>query len=171
MQSNGVECEEGVDAVIGRQPHLVESICEIWREFTDLHVEQVVVKRSNLQVDALDLRVAAAVRLLGPCDFSEKAHEISKSAAGEKVRFLRKLEIVLRELTACIVYGRRVRTRHLDVERQWNLPRDIAGVDRLRPHPLIGFRSNADGFHLDLIFRFLGQVITIESEGFAKRIE
>src|SRR5438105_1029915 len=103
MQANRIECEEVVNAVIGRQPHLMESVFEIRREFPDLHVEQVVAKRSNLQVDALDLRVAAAIWLLGPCDFPEEAHELSESTAGKKVRFLGKLEIVLRQLTTCLV--------------------------------------------------------------------
>src|SRR6266487_1044346 len=122
-------------------------------------------------MDALDLRVAAAVRLLGPCDFSKEAHELSESATGKKVRFLGKLEVVFRELTPCLIDRGRIDACHLDVERQWNLSRDVARIDGFGPHSLVGLRSDADGFHLDLIFCLFGQVVTIETEGFTKRIE
>src|SRR5713101_7394100 len=100
------------------------------------------------------------VRALRPRELAEEAERLSESAGSEKIGLLRELKVVVDDLTPARVRARCVDVGHFRVQREWDIPRQIARVDHRRPHPLVGFRTERDRLLFDLLRGLRREVVT-----------
>ena len=102
---------------------------------------------------------------------AEEAEVVAQRAGREEVHLLRKLEVVLDERAPGVVVARLVEVGHLDVQREGDVPGKRGRIDHLRPHPRVGLRPEGDRLLLDLLLGLSRQVVAVQPEGLAERVE
>ena len=127
--------------------------------------------RDHVDPRVLELRVASAVRPFGPGHLTEEAEVLSEGPAGEEIRLLGELKIVVDDLMSGVVPARGVDVGHLRVQREGRIAREIAREDHLRPHARVGVRTEGDRFLPDLFGRLRGHPVTVQPEGLSERIQ
>ena len=168
MKADRVVREERVHAVVRHQPHFLEAVVKIRGELPDPEIDEVLRAewRDHVETGVLDFRVAAPVGPLRPGEFSEEAEVLTECPGREEVRLLRKLE----DLVPVFVLARGVDVRHLRVQRERDVPGQIARVEHLRPHARVGVRTERDRLLFDLVRGLPGQVVAVQAESLAEGV-
>ena len=83
------------------EPHFLEPVHEVRREFADPEVEDILGPEGRVELEpgVLELDAHRRVGVLAECRLDQVGHVVAERARAEQVHFLRELEIVLDAVT------------------------------------------------------------------------